>query len=225
MAGIFGRLGDFFSAKPAKKAENQSESMKIFTPCLVDFSESPEMENYAKGVARFVESVYPKVQQKLDPSFVLSSLPVVFKKDQYYPGLTAGVTVYLSSEWFKNHPEDLGAVIHEITHVIQGYPAGQPSWIMEGIADYMRFWLEYKTSWSYPHCGRDSPHYTSGYACAAAFLRYIERVYDKDIVPRLNAALRTNRYNDAIFQASTGKTLQELWQESLSADCKGGTLP
>ena len=189
----------------------------------VDFSEAPQMEKFAGKVARLCDNEFPKIQQKLNTSIFNSSLLLVFKKDQPAPGLTSGSVISLSSNWFNQHPEDLGAIVHEMAHVVQGYPPGQPSWLTEGIADYIRYSLGYKTSWSYPHCGQGSPHYTSGYWCSAAFLQFIERVYDKDIINKLNTALKNNRYHDSLFQEYTGKSLPELWEESKDVECAGGS--
>ncbi len=37
--------------------------------------------------------------------------------------------------------------------------------------------------------------------------------YDKNIVAKLNAAMRESHYTDGSFQQFTGKGLDELWQE------------
>lgn len=47
----------------------------------------------------------------------------------------------------------------------------------------------------------------------AAFLAYLVETYDKDIVRKLNRALRDGRYEEDLFQQLTGKTVQELEEE------------
>ena len=52
----------------------------------------------------------------------------------------------------------------------------------------------------------------------AAFLAYLVETYDKDIVRKLNRALREGRYQEGLFRQITGKTVQELddeWRASL----------
>jgi hypothetical protein len=203
---------------------SEAGGRKVTTPCQVNYSEVPEMADFANKAARLVEDVYPKIQNKLDPSYSVSSLILILKREQNYPAMTLGFTIFLSSQWFIQHPDDLGAIVHEVTHVAQLYGPGQPSWLVEGIADYMRFWLGYSNSWSYPHCDANTPHYMNGYSCAGAFLQFVERVYDKDIVHYVHLALRGNKYNDLLFRERTGKIIQVLWQESLSAECAGGSL-
>ena len=42
-------------------------------------------------------------------------------------------------KWFTDHPDDLGCIVHELTHTVQHYTVrGPPSWVTEGIADWTR---------------------------------------------------------------------------------------
>lgn len=189
--------------------------------CSVEYSEAPTMEIFAKKVAQLCEKNYPKIKQILPNDSLGQPYRFVIKKNQSNPGITRGSIVYLNSEWFTAHPtDDFGAVIHEMAHVFQAYPPGQPFWLVEGIADYIRYALGYQNAWSYAHCGIHSEHYTSGYWCSAAFLQYVARLYDKEIVSKLNAELKKGAYSDAFFKGHTGKTLEELWQECKTTDCK-----
>ncbi len=179
------------------------------------------MEMFAKNVAQLCEENYLRIKQILPNDSLQPPYQFVMRKELAHPGETQGAIVYLSSEWFTTHPtDDFGAVIHEMAHVFQAYPPNQPSWLVEGIADYVRYALGYQNTWSYAHCGPGSESYTSGYWCSAAFLQYVERLYDKDIISKLDAELKKGAYNDALFKTYTGKTLEELWQECKAADCK-----
>ncbi len=195
----------------------------VSTPfCRVDYREAPEMKEFALKAAGLAEQFYPRIYQRFHGRPPASSVTIVFKKDLQSPGSTSGSVISLSVNWFIQHPDDLGAIIHEIAHVAQAYPPGQPSWLVEGIADYIRYWAGFKNESSYPHCGAGCPHYTSGYWCAAAFLQFVERVYSKDLIPFLQANLSNGTYNDSLFQVLTGKPLPQLWEESKKADCAGG---
>jgi hypothetical protein len=50
--------------------------------------------------------------------------------------------ITISGKWITEHPDDLGMVIHELVHVVQGYPNSRhkAGWLVEGIADYIRWW-------------------------------------------------------------------------------------
>lgn len=199
-------------------------TIRAVNVCDVDFIQAPSMENFAKTVEDLCTSDYPKIEQILDNS-LQKPYKIIIRK-QNNPGETAGGIVYLSSDWFVTHPNDLGAVIHEMAHAVQGYIVWQPSWLIEGIANYVHYRIGYQ-GWdpaNYPpHCGPGSPHYTSGYACSAVFLQYLEKTYDKNIVSKLNRELRTGTYSDSLFQTYTGKNLRDLWQECKKSDCVGGT--
>lgn len=187
--------------------------------CRVDYREAPNLGFFATEVAALCEDNYPGIKQKLAGDGLQPPYRMVFKQEQDNPGQTQESVIYLSSDWFTEHPEDLGAIIHEMAHAVQGYPAGQPFWLTEGIADYIRYWLGYQTDWSYPHCGIGSEHYTSGYWCSAAFLIYIEKTYDQNIIAELNSVLRAGSYQDSFFENHTGKALENLWQECQQSDC------
>lgn len=188
--------------------------------CEVDFKEAPEMLSFARKVAKICEVNCPRIKQKLVNEEIEPPYEIVIKRELEYSGMVQGGTVYLNSQWFKEHPDDLGAVIHEMAHVFQQYPAGSPFWLVEGIADYTRFWLGFESPWSYPHCCPDSEHYSLGYWCAAAFLNYIERAYDPEVVTKLDKALRDRQYSDSLFELYTDKTLDQLWQECQKYECK-----
>ena len=49
-----------------------------------------------------------------------------------------GKAITISTRYASKHPDDVMLVVHELTHVLQGYRK-IPSWMTEGIADYVRF--------------------------------------------------------------------------------------
>jgi hypothetical protein len=142
---------------------------------------------------------------------------LVVKKELQAPGVTSGATISVSAKWVSAHPDDLGMVIHELTHVIQNYPPGRsPGWLVEGIADYIRYW-KFEPEKPHSTINPAKASYRDGYGTSAAFLAWITWKYDKQLVPRLDAALRKQQYNETIFHDLTGKDLETLWQEFLAA--------
>ena len=120
-------------------------------------------------------------------------------------------------KFFTAHPDDRGAMIHETVHVLQSYRGrGNPGWLVEGLADYVRFFL-YEPGKIGPLNARRA-HYNGSYRVSAAFLAYLTDTYDKELVPKLNTAMRQGQYKDELFRELTGKThaeLDEEWRETL----------
>ena len=77
----------------------------------------------------------------------------------------------------------------------------------------VRYKLGYTNGWRCPQCAVEFPHYTSGYACAGAFLLFVDATCGSNVVRRLNAELRRGSYSDKYFAEATGKSLDELWVE------------
>jgi hypothetical protein len=105
-------------------------------------------------------------------------------------------------------------VIHELSHVVQSYPRGV-GWITEGIADYVRY-FKYEPKPAPPKVGAKAS-YKDGYKTSATFLSWLEKSKDKDIISKLNLALRTSSYKEDLFKEWTGSDLDTLWKEFIAA--------
>jgi hypothetical protein len=70
--------------------------------------------------------------------------------------------------------------------------------------------------------------YKQGYQVAAAFLDWACRKHDKDLVKKLDSALRHNKYTPGIWTQRTHKSLDDLWAEfvaDLRAPRKAPAVP
>ena len=131
---------------------------------------------------------------------------------------TAGGVVTLNLTWFLAHPDDLGAVYHEMVHIVQAYP-GNPDagWLTEGIADWARnFVYEHKTLADFAAAGLGSYH--DGYKPAARFLEWLRLNKRASIVTDLNARLHAGKYDAAqVWNELAGASLDELWSQYSAA--------
>ena len=79
-------------------------------------------------------------------------------------------------------------MVHEAAHVVQSYRGhGNPGWLVEGVADYVRF-FKYEPE----NLGRIDPdraRYDASYRVSAAFLAYLADRYDPELVRSVNARL------------------------------------
>lgn len=136
---------------------------------------------------------------------------------------TGGTHVTCAAGWFRKnlHGEAIGAVVHELVHVAQAFHGrgARPGWLVEGIADHVRWFGFEPGSHGADHVA-DPDHARSdaGYRTTANFLAWASRTHDRDLVKKLNAALRTGSYDEAIWQQLTGKPREQLetdWRKSL----------
>jgi hypothetical protein len=135
-----------------------------------------------------------------------------------------------------------GMVGHELAHVVQNYPKVPKNglWVSEGIADYIRHkYVEkdivpklnvdahgvlrgYKQNEPFNFYLQESRKnllrkgYLLQYTIASPFLYWIEVKKDKDIVRKLNLALKEGRYSPALFRRHCGASLDALWREFIT---------
>jgi hypothetical protein len=185
---------------------------------VVNVTDAPEMKVWADKVAAICERAYPMINDELQSDGFKPPSLVSLTLRSKYPGVaeTAGSHIVGSVKYFKSHPDDVGAMVHEAVHVCQRYRGKYPGWLVEGIADYIRFY-KYEPGKLRP-ISPNRARYDGSYQITARFLAYLVKQHDKDIVPKLNKAARRGEYKDELFQVFTGKTLRELdseWRASL----------
>ncbi len=109
---------------------------------VLDVSDAPDMKEWAEKVARVCERQYPKICDELasDGFKPLTVVRLALKND--YDGVAAAGRgrIVGSVKYFKANPNDVGAFVHETVHCVQSYRGrGNPGWLVEGVADYVRF--------------------------------------------------------------------------------------
>jgi len=143
---------------------------------------------------------------------------------------TGGTRITGNAKWFRLElqGEALGALVHEVVHVVQQYGGGRrnaagsrpPGWLVEGIPDYLRFFKYEPQSHGadlYWIKGRRSANlnYDGLYRVSANFLNYVVGKYDPEqkLIGKVNAACRERKYSDALWLELTGKSISDLNEE------------
>jgi hypothetical protein len=201
----------------------------------IDTTETPDLTQWAhEELAPVVKQWYPKLVQML-PSEGYEAprrVTVTFSADMRGVAATGGRGVRCAAAWFRRQlqGEAKGAVVHELVHVVQQYgrarrtnpnPTRTPGWLVEGIADYIR-WFLYEPETHGAEISRRSlsrARYDGNYRVTANFLNWVTQTYDKDLVQKLNAAAREGNYSEELWKKCTGHTVQELgdeWKASLA---------
>jgi hypothetical protein len=186
---------------------------------VLDVKDAPEMQPWAEKVARTCERAYPMINEELASDGFKPARLIRLRLSKSYDGVAeaSNSRIQGSVEYFRRHPDDIGAMVHETVHVVQAYRRGHnPGWLVEGISDYIRF-FKFEPG-KLGRINAETAHYDRSYRVSAAFLAYLVEKYDKDLVRKLNAMMREGRYEDNEFQRLTGKTLGQLddeWRATL----------
>jgi hypothetical protein len=186
---------------------------------VVDSSDAPDMKAWAEKAAAICERNYAMICDELmSPGFKpLTVITMTLRND--YNGVAEASSDHIkgSVKYFKSHPEDFGAMVHETVHCVQLYRSRRnPGWLVEGIADYIRF-FKYEPG----KIGRQNPeraNYNGSYRVTAAFLGFVVDKYNPMIVTKLNSIMREGKYKEDVWKEITGKTIEELnqeWRKSL----------
>jgi len=201
----------------------------------IDSTEAPDLTKWAETELKsVVQTWYPKLAARLpsDGFQAPADITLRFRDDMGgTPASASGAGVNLNAVWFRREltREALGSVVHEMTHVVQDYgrahrtnpnAASTPGWVVEGIADYVRWFLYEPQSRGAEITKHNLAKacYDSSYRITANFLNWVTLKYDNDVVRKLNAAAREGRYTESLWKASTGKSLQELGAEWKTAN-------
>jgi hypothetical protein len=135
--------------------------------------------------------------------------------------------------------EARGSVVHELVHVVQNYGRARrtnpnatrtPGWLQEGIPDYIRWFLYEPGTKGAEITDRNLARakYDASYRVTGNFLNWVTQKHDKEIVRKLNTALREGQYSEQMWKDWTGKTVQELgeeWKKGHEARLGAATKP
>lgn len=181
---------------------------------VVDTSRAPDLKPWSERAIETWQQAYPMICEELASPGFHPPATVRITIDPVYDGIAeiSASGIALSAKFVRTQPGDaVAAVVHEIAHAVQSYGNDIPMWLVDGIADYVRF-FRWRTG-ELGHINPDRAHYYGSYRITASFLNYLVEHYDPDIVRKLNQACREGRYRDSIFVSLTGKKVDALGAE------------
>jgi len=211
--------------KPAGATSKAREENFDWT---LDVSQSPDLKEWAETKLKpAVDQWYPIFVDCLASDGYTA--PTRFKitiKPMDGVAATSGTDVEVSEDWIKGQlkkpewNEAVGSVIHELVHVVQQYGGNRnPGWMVEGVADYFR-WFHFEPAEHHPKLSARRAaraKYSDSYQTTAAFLEYVAKNYDHEFVVKMNAAMRQNRYSPDLWKEFTGLSVQDLWSEYIKS--------
>lgn len=186
-----------------------------------DLATDPRVTAFAANSEQLCREYFIAVQQLLFPHDPLpqelnTRLKFIMQEDGI--AWAGGGEITANLKWFLDKPEDVGAIYHELVHIVQAYPENADAgWVVEGIADWCRYFVyEGKTLETY--LDADPGHYSDAYTNAARFLDWLRSNKNANIVTELNARLRAGSYNAVTdWPELCGAGLDPLWDEYAAA--------
>ncbi len=217
-------------AEPEVEAGARLVAIKDFNYTL-DVSQAPDLKDWAETTLRpEIDKWYPIIRECLaSDGFTAPKQFNVIIKPMRGVAATGGTEVNVSEQWIHlqlKRPEwneAVGSVIHELVHVVQQYHTrGNPGWLVEGVADYLR-WFHFEPLAHRPTLRNPArAKYTDSYKTTAGFLEFVVKNHDHEMAVKLNAAMRQGLYSPEVWKESTGLTIQQLWSEYVAA-CTSNT--
>ncbi|MEA3210521.1 MAG: hypothetical protein QOE70_3578 [Chthoniobacter sp.] len=204
----------------------------------VDTTEAPDLTEWShRELIPAMQKWYPLIVKMLpsDGYTAPKTFSILFLNSYKGVAATGGNRIECNPSWYRTQlkGEAIGSLVHELVHVVQQYGHARrpnatraPGWLVEGIPDYIRWFLYEPQS----HGAEISPkraataRYDASYRTSANFLNWVIGKYDKDLIKDLNAALREGRYDPELWKTRTKHTVEELadeWKKSL----EGATAP
>lgn len=199
----------------------------------VETTDAPDLTEWAeKELVPVVQQWYPKLVEMLPSEGFAAPRTFSISFTNSYKGVaaTAGNRVMCDPAWFRRElkREALGAVVHELVHVVQQYGrarraggAPPPGWLVEGLCDYIRWYLyepQSRGAEIRPEAAARA-RYDAAYRPTANFLNFVLNHYDQDLIKKLNAAMREGKFTAEMWKTLTGKTAEELseeWKKALA---------
>jgi hypothetical protein len=207
-------------------AEGEQTLLAGRTPGIkitVDTSESPDLEKWAAEARALCLVWHDRIRTALGRTEPLKhrEIELIFKKDMPGVAATSGGVIRISANYVQKHPDDFGMVVHELCHVVQAYPPSRAGWLVEGIADNVRYWHYEPGAKEFP-IDRSKSSYKQAYGTAARFLAWLQAAKNARIIHKLDSSLAAGRYRDELFQELAGADLDDLWAEFVTSAAKKG---
>lgn len=204
----------------------------------IDTSNLPEGVDVAE-IEEMVRRGYRKSAYHLHPSGPLDEVEVQVRFDDL-DGAAAYVNgtemvIDLDAVNGENGLQGLESIVfHESVHVAQRDYQDTPTWVVEGLADYVTYYKsglhddavkvspiplpgshDIGDSWME---GPHAPRWTDGYQQTAGFFNWLQETRDPQIISRIDEAARSGNYSDSVILGGSGAaTMDDLWAEYVEA--------
>ncbi|MFO1513153.1 MAG: DUF1080 domain-containing protein [Verrucomicrobiota bacterium] len=198
----------------------------------IDTTGAPDLSDWAEHkLAPVMAEWYPKIVAMMpSDGFVAPKQFSVNIRPGDGVAATGGTRITANSKWLQGQlqNEALGAIVHEVVHVVQQYGGGRQR-NAGGTRPRGGWWRGSRLLPLFQIRAPDSRgghllgqgrrnlelNYDKLYRVSANFLNYVVGKYDRDqtMIAKVNAACRDRKYTDALWQELTGKSIADLNDE------------
>ena len=130
---------------------------------------------------------------------------------------TSSDEIVINAEWARKRLENEvpGVVIHELMYLVQQYKNNYPSWLQQGLADYVRWYLfeGSESACDFPDWNSGEVRYDGSYRYTANFLNWVSKKHGSSVIKKLNTECRAGRYREGLWQELTGRSAADLGAE------------
>jgi hypothetical protein len=195
---------------------------------VMDTRDAPQLAFWAEELKRRIAKWWPIVTEALASPGYNPPNSVIVRFSNALPDTLAGHTVdnviSLNAPYILAHPSYYNYVGHELVHVLQDYPKPFAGWIVEGVADYVRYYVLFPQDRE-RFFNPQTANFRRGYQPAAAMLDFVERRGGIGSVRRLNAAMRRGEDGELVLARLAGISLDELWTQVVASLTDGAPVP
>lgn len=177
-----------------------------------DKADEEKLKAFAARATQLVKEWEPKVAAVLGTAEAKRPKKLTIRfKDMDGVAFWDGKAITVSTRYAAKHQDDVMLIVHELTHVLQGYRRPFPGWLTEGIADYVRFGIAEGGKFGIridpaKNKPRDSYRVT-GFLVLQAEKRW------PGLVKKLHVAGVSGGDAEKIWTEHCGKTVDEAWAE------------
>jgi hypothetical protein len=194
---------------------------------VVDCGKAETLEGWSETVlVPMIQTWYPKLLVILQGRRLSPYPTISVRFDPAYQGVAYDdrALIVANPKWILDNlsGESLGALFHELVHAVQQYGffasgEGNPGWLVEGIADYYRWFVFEPYPAGCVPVDKAKASYEDSYMITAGFLAYLVDRVDPQVVAKLNSVLREGRYSKGVWKKLTGKDLDADWADYVAS--------
>lgn len=186
----------------------------------LEYTDAPDLQEWAEKAKAICVEWYPKICVELASEGFTPPTRTRMTFDPAMRGVaaTSRGRIRASAEYVRRNPNDFGMMVHEMVHVVQSYPGRpkrSPSWVVEGIADYIRFY-QFEPGSDRSRINPERASYRDSYRTTAAFFNWVVETKDKDLIQKLNASLRKGECDEEKALEILGGDVDALWRAFLA---------